>query len=414
MYLAPSFYTLVIQIWKACSLLALALFYLLGSKIDKWLILVLAYCLVDILGTGFNLSLVLGAVKDQLSTIVFVLFVIYAVRVNCFVTVARVLRLYYIVLFSTNLLTVLLYPDGLYVTDSVYYNPNHWLMGFVNIFILSYLFGLLLSLVVDYHDNDLKRLSYITLAMFAVALVTVLILWALTSVIVLIIFGCLLALRKKLQVLRFFNPWLVVGVLLACSILLFSGALTDLFSNLSSLFLMVGKNPTFTGRTGIWQFALSAANDHWLFGCGWQPSSTVIGNISATHAHNQLLQDFYTGGIVKLALLICMLFCVCKKLNSVRQSQIYACLLAGLAAFLIRWLTESTGMDVQIAYLSIVYFAPVWINENSPKSRMSPRFFHILPNRISVQKNGKAASAEVQTGKFDRPRKGQRKQGEMS
>jgi len=64
---------------------------------------------------------------------------------------------------------------------------------------------------------------------------------------------------------------------------------------------------TLTGRVGIWNYTLESALEHPWIGHGFHSFRNVVpafGVFEAWHAHNELLQLFYTYGIVGLLLFI--------------------------------------------------------------------------------------------------------------
>ena len=64
---------------------------------------------------------------------------------------------------------------------------------------------------------------------------------------------------------------------------------------------------TLTGRLGIWAFVLGRAVEQPWFGHGFHSFRNVIppfGSFEAWHAHNEVLQQFYTYGVVGIVLLV--------------------------------------------------------------------------------------------------------------
>lgn len=65
---------------------------------------------------------------------------------------------------------------------------------------------------------------------------------------------------------------------------------------------MLGKDPTFSGRTEIWQKSIDNIYSHVLFGRGREGFEITRQVIGQSHCHNILLELFYTGGVVSFAL----------------------------------------------------------------------------------------------------------------
>lgn len=94
-----------------------------------------------------------------------------------------------------------------------------------------------------------------------------------------------------------------VNYKLAC-LIGFSGSLLAIIGIgsglLSKIALFLGKDPTFTGRSFIWQKSISYIFDKPLFGNGIETTSSILSKIGQNHCHNILLQIMYTGGILAM------------------------------------------------------------------------------------------------------------------
>lgn len=145
---------------------------------------------------------------------------------------------------------------------------------------------------------------------------------AITAFVALSAFLCLLVilwLLRCLNLLRLINVSsrteagiiLFVGVVLAAIVVVVvtSGA----FGNLA---ILVGKDPTFSGRTQIWDSAISQISHSPIIGFGYQSSSEIISKIGHTHCHNIILELLYTGGVPCLAAyIVFLLACVPRRFN---------------------------------------------------------------------------------------------------
>ncbi|HZH60173.1 MAG TPA: O-antigen ligase family protein [Metabacillus sp.] len=82
------------------------------------------------------------------------------------------------------------------------------------------------------------------------------------------------------------------------------------FKNLSQVFVVIGKDYTFTGRTIIWESIANMLNNHWLLGFGydsfWVEGSVTknyldsIMKTNVPHAHNNYLDIIANFGVVGL------------------------------------------------------------------------------------------------------------------
>lgn len=366
--LLPEFSKFVVLPWKAGALGIATIFVLLSGKVDKWIVLALLYCIANLIPVGLNFGAIASGLRVQLTTIALVLIFSYSVNARILVPFLRILRFFFLGEICLNLATVILFPEGLYVTDVAYYNPYHWLLGFDNIHVLTFLLAIGVSAVIDYFDTGLSRISFTTWLIYFLSLITVVAFWSATSIMVLAFVGVAFFARRPLEKIRLFNPKVVLVVFVACSVLLVTGVLLSVFlGGAEFLFSESGKAATISSRSVIWGLAIDAVDGNWLFGLGWEDPSTTVERLTITHAHNQLLQDFYTGGIVKALLLISLLVCVCQSLAQIGRGKLYVVMLTILCAFLIRWLVESMNMDIQLAFLTIIYYMPRWVTASSGK-----------------------------------------------
>jgi exopolysaccharide production protein ExoQ len=93
---------------------------------------------------------------------------------------------------------------------------------------------------------------------------------------------------------------------------------------------------TLTGRVGIWNYTLESSLEHPWIGHGFHSFRNVVpafGVFEAWHAHNELLQLFYTYGIVGLLLFIAVYGSLCLQLR--RASVADKALFYGLLLFIV-------------------------------------------------------------------------------
>jgi O-antigen ligase len=86
------------------------------------------------------------------------------------------------------------------------------------------------------------------------------------------------------------------------------GAFWGLIASYYAVYSNAGNQAeTLTGRLGIWAFVLERALEQPWIGHGFHSFRNVIppfGDFEAWHAHNELLQQFYTYGLLGIVLLI--------------------------------------------------------------------------------------------------------------
>lgn len=102
----------------------------------------------------------------------------------------------------------------------------------------------------------------------------------------------------------------------------------------------LGKDPTMTGRTTIWETSLDMVEGHWLFGLGRSEKLIYLSRdefwVSGFETHNMFLQVLFTTGLVGVVLFVRYLYMAIKKLNMHDITQrvlliaIFICMVNGL------------------------------------------------------------------------------------
>ena len=141
------------------------------------------------------------------------------------------------------------------------------------------------------------------------------------------------------------------------------------FSGLISAYYEVYTNAgnqaeTLTGRVGIWAFILDRSLERPWLGHGFNSVWKVIppfgpDRFEAWHAHNELLQQFYTYGIVGVILVALLYAAFYRQLRSLPQAG-YKVLFRSLLVFiLIRGLGDTERFDLSFPLWSIVLLSGI-------------------------------------------------------
>lgn len=198
-----------------------------------------------------------------------------------------------------NFATLLIWPEGLYshITEkgSSYYC---WFLGYKNPQIRFFLPAIAFNLCYDFvRYGKVKARSVL---IFVIIFITELRLDSSTSLVGLFVFGVLYILwGRKEKLRRFFEVlklsyFYIASIVISVSIVVFR--IQEKFSYIITEVLH--RDLTFTDRTMIWSNVLSRIAQRPLWGYGLQTGSAAEYYISATHAHNYMLNLIYTGGFV--------------------------------------------------------------------------------------------------------------------
>ena len=136
------------------------------------------------------------------------------------------------------------------------------------------------------------------------------------------------------------------------------------------------KDAGFSGRTIIWDSALSMIVLKPIFGWGVMESAFSYASIHASHAHNYFLQIVLEGGVVGLCCFVVLVAVICKQLYKSKETSAGFLLSGLLFCLLVMSLDESYGMITPF-YAAFVFMYHV--NEISTGlSQVKPARGHVL------------------------------------
>ena len=240
-----------------------------------------------------------------------------------------------------NFITILIYPDGMYINNRGW--SQNYFLGYKNIHIYIYLPYLACSALRDILKfGTLKRRYYIFTVVITVASFLA---DSSTSGIVSLFVAILIIFAHNLELPKWFNSataMICSGIL---SIAMIGFRFQERFLDIIQLFF--NKDATFTNRTAIWTASLGDITRHPIFGNG-------NGNVGialywdVTQCHNKFLDILFVGGIIMAAIFIFMLYLCCSRLikeKGIISTNIITFVMTGYA---ILFLMESRRYDVLI------------------------------------------------------------------
>ncbi|MGA8089530.1 MAG: O-antigen ligase family protein [Terracidiphilus sp.] len=164
------------------------------------------------------------------------------------------------------------------------------------------------------------------------------------------------AAQALLLIMDYSRSW-ITRFLLALSALLVVWTFSGLLENYYEVYTHLGnQSETLSGRLGIWAFVLErSVQEPWL-GHGFHSFRNVIppfGSFEAWHAHNELLQQFYTYGVVGVILVACLYISLLRQFRSVADPALKARLLALWVFIVIRGLADTENFDLSLPLWSV-------------------------------------------------------------
>lgn len=259
-----------------------------------------------------------------------------------------------------NFITMILHPNGLYYTGTIYTGIayQNWFLGFKNILICYFLPGF----IVSYLYMNLTGKRFRTIFLTIIILISTFISGSTTTLVgitILLLFSIFSFLQKQYKIFNFKN-YFIFSIILFFSIVIFR------LQNLFEFFIVdiLNKDLTFTNRTELWDVTLNAIKNHPIIGHGWQNtdirhmmynSSTII------TAHNQLLEYLYLGGIVSIAILLIILRRANRDLKNYYHDKNVQLISLGFFIYQILNLTEVYLNPIVLLLLIFVVFGDKFI-----------------------------------------------------
>ncbi len=149
-------------------------------------------------------------------------------------------------------------------------------------------------------------------------------------------------------------------VLLTVAVILVILVFWGLFEAYYDIYTTAGNQAeTFTGRTAIWAYALTAALEQPWIGHGFDSMWKVVppfgpDRFEARHAENELLQQFYAYGAVGIVLLVGIYGSLYRQVRRLPRSPLKIVFLSLLLFVIVRGLAEAEAFDLLLPLWSIV------------------------------------------------------------
>lgn len=244
-----------------------------------------------------------------------------------------------------NFVTILLYPQGMYVYNTF---TQNYLFGYRNNMIMMIMPAVIFAVVrsLKYYN----RLSKSSVVIILAAIPSILIAFSATAVIgmaimiVVILMTVLGIMPKAFNIATYLivNAFYFFGIIVMRVQEYFAFIIVD----------MLNRDLTFTGRTEIWDKALKAFLGSPIFGMGEITSTESKALIGATHAHNYYLDLLYKSGVFGLLIFIAILImCGLSLYKHRKEGKIPFFVSGALFAFMIMLQNE--------AYYNIYYYFSV-------------------------------------------------------
>jgi O-antigen ligase len=235
-------------------------------------------------------------------------------------------------LYFLNFITILLYyPEGMYQTE--YVVGDTYLMGFDNGMIYNLLPLCCYALLYSYVVKN-KIFSKISISMLALMLVSEIYVKSGTGIIQAVIFVLMIFCVEKKIFTNLLRPTILFASFYVGTILFTVFRIQNYFTDF--IIGVLGKDLTLTGRTYLWDYAISVIQDNLLIGIG-AGGTTVLGDNghAYTHPHSMLLDLMYKGGIIMLICFIILTILFIYKFKHSHSNTVRRVILVTIFVFLL-------------------------------------------------------------------------------
>lgn len=344
-FFKPAYFSYVMegtnQIYFMLKMISFGMAVLLLIKsfqISKFTLVLLLSQLFLLFVTIINNGNIIGMIDQVLSVCTLCILTENGLRNNQQVFLKSFIT-FFAVLVTINFITIILYPDGLYYSSLKIDTARNWFLGNKNVFII-YIIPLLFSLKL-YGKLMNKKLNVWFWFFATISLFSLIFCWGATGIvgIVFYLIGILFENKfRKLKLFRIKNYFFsYIALFISIIILRFQ----NLFSYLIIDFLK--KDITFTGRVYIWDFVIDVIKDSPLIGYGnefndFRFSKSLV--YKSYHAHNQLLEFIYQGGLIYLGFMIGLIWMITGRLKKYKNSKYCFLISFTIFIYLIMMITE--------------------------------------------------------------------------
>lgn len=255
------------------------------------------------------------------------------------------------ILIYLNLITMILAPQGMYISNATG-NTENWLLGYDNFFEQTFIPAYITALLYGYLYKKFLRAGLLIICIHISALFTYpgTLLICLLFLDILYFFGI-----YKLK--RLFNLRNMILVILAANIgiLLF-----DIQTQLGQIiFALLNKDVTFTGRTRIWELSMYQILQSPIIGYGFSDGTyrlTQMQNLmrGAFNCHNEYLEILWEGGVVLLFIFVASVLFMIKKTNETKELRTTQIITLGICAFFIAFIAKAHIQMTPIPFTLLV------------------------------------------------------------
>ena len=243
------------------------------------------------------------------------------------------------ILIVLNLLSILIYPNGMYVDDRGW--SDNYFFGYRNSHIFVYLLYIAVCALYQHIKHDKPGIRYYV--MILLILVSSMLCGSSTTLIAIALITVAIFAMSRVRFPRWINIFGAYLVSLTFTVLIVFFKIQEKFAFIIQNIL--GKSLTFTGRTKIWEACLQAFSEKPVLGNGYIRFENIYEKWTVSQAHNHYIDILLIGGVVLFIVFSAIIFVLNKKLSAVRGKSLYNVFLFVWIGYFILFLMEAKRND---------------------------------------------------------------------
>lgn len=309
--------------------------YIYNRKISKFILIIILYELSLFLSTFINNGNYLRLIVSCGTVISFCMLTELCIKQNSKLYFNCIFFIY-IFLVIINFIVLIIYPNGIAVTDYYYYNCNFLAIDNQLAPILIPAMALLCVYSAFYNKKMTISAAILILCISATMIIT----WSATGVVGWFIMIMYIMFIYKSKFTGLVNIKLLYLTFLALQICLVFLRIQEVFSFI--IVDILGKNIFFTGRTEIWDLSYILIKKSPIIGYGvYEGYGLTFWHNKFYYSHNAILEVMLQGGVISLILFAILFIVSGISLYKFRDNYISGIITAAIFSMLVTMLMEA-------------------------------------------------------------------------
>ena len=266
-----------------------------------------------------------------------------------------VFHFWMVVFVVINVITQLVYPNGLYVGATL---SGMWFFGNRNAFIFFYYMGIMFATL--HYLTKYKKLKFSYFLYIALLVFSEIIGGSVTSGISIIVTVLMIVFLRNIKTSKYKICGISMIVSIILSYLIISFGVNTSIARVMEMYL--NRTVKFTGRTTIWNTALQLLEGHQFMGLGWA-EIPVNWNWDVYQCHNNYLDLIFTGGIILLIIYFALVYVAIRRLDAKEKNISHAILAFLFVGYTIVYIAEARRKEVGIFLLLAMMYYSKYFNK---------------------------------------------------